>query len=68
MIDQASPEILFGILESSVLALFSKLKIVQAPNFREFRRQFRAKPGRFFMVPANTFDNVKGQFPIGFFI
>jgi hypothetical protein len=55
-------------LPTAVLAQFSKLKIVQAPNFREFRRQFRAKPGRLFLVPANTFDNVKGQFPIGFFI
>ena len=55
-------------LSTAVLAQFSTLKIVQAPNFREFRKQFRAKPGRFFMVPANTFDNVKGQFPIGFFI
>ena len=53
-------------LPSSVLAQFSKLKIVQAPNFREFRKTFRAKPGRFFLVPANTFDNVKGDFPIGF--
>jgi len=53
-------------LPSAVLAQFSKLKIVQAPNFREFRKSFRAKPGRFFLVPANTFDNVKGNFPIGF--
>lgn len=55
-------------LPTTVLAQFSKLKIVQAPNFREFRKHFRAKPGRSFLVPANTFDNVKGQFPIGFFI
>ena len=41
---------------------------MQAPNFTEFRKTFRALPGRFFLVPANTFDNVKGQFPIGFFI
>lgn len=53
-------------IPTTVLALFSKLKIVQAPNFRDFRREFRAKPGRFFLVPANTFDNVKGDFPIGF--
>lgn len=53
-------------LPSAVLAQFSTLKIVQAPNFREFRQSFRAKPGRFFLVPANTFDNVKGDFPIGF--
>ena len=53
-------------IPTTVLTLFSKLKIVQAPNFRDFRREFRAKPGRFFLVPANTFDNVKGDFPIGF--
>lgn len=55
-------------LPTAVLAQFSTLKIVQAPNFREFRKVFRAKPGRNFLVPADTFDNVKGQFPIGFFI
>ena len=55
-------------IPTCVLAQFSKLKIVQAPNFRDFRNKFRAKLGRFFLVPANTFDNVKGQFPIGFFI
>ena len=55
-------------LPSCVLAEFSTLKILQAPNFREFRQVFRAKLGRNFLVPAGTFDNVKGQFPIGFFI
>ena len=35
---------------------------------RDFRKTFRAKLGRNFIVPAKTFDNVKGQFPIGFFI
>lgn len=55
-------------ISTSVLAQFSKLKIEQAPNFRDFRQTFRAKLGRNFIVPANSFDNVKGQFPIGFFI
>lgn len=55
-------------IPSSVLAEFSKLKILQAPNFRDFRATFRAKLGRNFCVPADTFDNVKGKFPIGFFI
>lgn len=55
-------------IPTSVLAQFSKLKIEQAPNFRDFRRQYRAKLGRNFLVPADTFDNVKGKFPIGFFI
>ncbi|MCR5036543.1 MAG: hypothetical protein K6A73_04390 [Bacteroidales bacterium] len=53
-------------IPSSVLAIFSTLKILQAPNFSEFRKTFRAKPGRIFLVPANTFDNVTGSFPIGF--
>ena len=53
-------------IPSAVLAIFSKLKILQAPNFRDFRKNFPAKLGRLFLVPANTFDNVKGQFPIGF--
>lgn len=55
-------------IPTSVLAQFSTLKIVQAPNFHDFRNSFRAKIGRSFIVPADTFDNVKGQFPIGFFI
>ena len=55
-------------IPTSVIAQFSKLKIIQAPNFQDFRKEFRAKPGRNFLVPADTFDNVKGQFPIGFFI
>ena len=55
-------------IPTSVLAQFSTLKIEQAPNFRTFRETFRAKLGRNFLVPADTFDNVKGQFPIGFFI
>ena len=55
-------------LRGSTLAEFSKLKILQASSFREFRKVFRAKLGRFFLVPANTFDNVRGEFPIGFFI
>lgn len=51
---------------SCVLAVFSKLKTLQGPNFTEFRKKYRAKLGRIFVVPANTFDNVTGDFPIGF--
>ncbi|MCR5038814.1 MAG: hypothetical protein K6A94_05715 [Bacteroidales bacterium] len=53
-------------IPTCVLAVFSKLKTLQAPNFSDFRKNFRAKLGRIFLVPANTFDNVTGQFPIGF--
>lgn len=46
---------------------FSKLKIPVAPNFDGFRRKFLSRAGKAFIVPGNTFDNVPGQFPIGFF-
>lgn len=55
-------------IPSCWLAEFSTLKILQAPNFADFRDVFRAKFFQGFGVPANTFDNVKGQFPIGFMI
>jgi hypothetical protein len=55
-------------IPSCWLAEFSKLKILQAPNFVDFRSMFKAKLKSLFIVPADTFDNVKGQFPIGFFI
>lgn len=55
-------------IPSAIIANFSTLKNLQAPNFKDFRRNFRPKLSRLFLVPANTFDNVKGSFPIGFFI
>ena len=55
-------------IPNSVLAEFSTLKILQAPNYSDFRNFFRAKLEKFFVVPADTFDNVKGDFPIGFFV
>ena len=55
-------------IPSCILAQFSTLKIVQAPNFKAFRSVFRATLLRSFLVPANTFDNVQGIFSIGFFI
>ena len=46
---------------------FSTLKILQSSSFVDFRAFFRAKLEKIFVVPADTFDNVKGAFPIGFF-
>ena len=48
------------------VAEFSKLKSIQAPRFKEFRAFFTASLEKMFIVPANTFDNVRGKFPIGF--
>ena len=59
---------IFYEINGCTLAEFSKLKILQAPNFKEFRAAFLARLEKSFLVPAYTFDNVKGKFPIGFFI
>ena len=48
------------------IAEFSTLKILQSANFEQVRKSFLAKLEKIFIVPANTFDNVKWQFPIGF--
>ena len=50
------------------IANFSTLKNLQSSYFIEFREIFRAKLESIFLVPAATFDNVSGKFPIGFFI
>ena len=55
-------------IPGATLAEFSTLKILQAPTFANFRSLFKAKLLSLFLMPADTFDNVKGQFPIGFYI
>lgn len=51
-----------------IIAHFSTLKAIQSNNFKIFRNVFQAKLCKLFVVPAYTFDNVNGQFPIGFHI
>ena len=53
-------------LPDVILAQFSKLKFIQGTNFTKFKAFFLAKYKGGFVVPANSFDNVKGHFPIGF--
>jgi hypothetical protein len=53
-------------LNGCKIGLFSKLKMLNAPNFKTMRKLFQAKLENIFIVPADTFDNVKGKFPIGF--
>jgi len=48
------------------IGVFSKLKLLNAPDFVKMRNFFKAKLLKLFVVPAYTFDNVKGKFPIGF--
>ena len=55
-------------IPNCIIANFSKIKILQGVHYKEFRGAFLAKLESLFIVPAWTFDNVKGKFPIGFFI
>ena len=55
-------------LPNCIIANFSTLKILQGVHYKEFRSAFLAKLESLFIVPAWTFDNVNGKFPIGFFI
>ncbi|MCX8143626.1 MAG: hypothetical protein N3F62_05125 [Bacteroidia bacterium] len=48
------------------IGVFSTLKLLNAPDFVKMRNFFKAKLLKLFVVPAYTFDNVKGKFPIGF--
>lgn len=48
------------------IAEFSTLKTLQGAAFDKYRSYFKAKLCSMFIVPGNTFDNVKGHFPIGF--
>jgi hypothetical protein len=45
---------------------FSTLKSFNGSALDKFRAFFKAKIEKCFIVPAYTFDNVRGQFPIGF--
>jgi len=51
-----------------IIAQFSTLKLLSGGNSKTFRNNFSANLKKVFIVQANTFDNVNGIFPIGFFI
>ena len=55
-------------INGSIVGEFSTLKILQGRHFSDFRMNYKAKLEKMFVVPADTFDNVKGKFPIGFMI
>ncbi|GAA7520439.1 hypothetical protein MMM110_14500 [Helicobacter pylori] len=55
-------------LNGCIMASFSTLKYLNSSNFKKFREIFKAKFLEGFMVPADSFDNVNGQFPIGFLV
>ncbi len=55
-------------LPNAKLAMFSTLKYVNAPNFEEFRRRWDARYLGGFIVHSKAFDDLKGNFPVGFLI
>lgn len=57
---------IFSELSGCIIGEFSKLKVLQGAAFSKFRNFFKAKLVKSFVVPAYTFDNVNGNFPIGF--
>ncbi len=59
---------IYSEISSCIIAQFSTMKHVIGPNFHSFRQYYKASFQKGFLVPADTFDNVKGKFPIGFFI
>ncbi len=60
--------VIYERMQGCILGQFSKVKFVNGSNFKEFKEFFLADYVSGFAVPAETFDNVKGKFPIAFTI
>lgn len=55
-------------IPNASIAMFSKLKYVNATNFERFRQNWNVKYLDGFIVHSKSFDGLKGNFPIGFLI
>lgn len=55
-------------MKDCIIGQFSTMKFINGSNFKKFKEYFLADYKGGFVVPADTFDNVKGKFPIGFTI
>jgi len=55
-------------MPTATLAMFSKLKYVNSPNFEQFREIWNAQYLGGFVVHSKAFEGLKGDFPIGFLI
>jgi hypothetical protein len=55
-------------IPNATVALFSKLKYVNAPNFEDFRAVWNARYLGGFITHSKAFDGLKGDFPIGFLV
>jgi hypothetical protein len=55
-------------IPNAVIATFSTLKYVNAPNFEKFRERWKAKYLGGFIAHSKAFDGLNGNFPIGFLV
>lgn len=55
-------------IPTATVAMFSKLKYVNASNFEEFRKRWNAEYLGGFVVHSKAFDGLTGNFPIGFLV
>lgn len=55
-------------LPNATIAIFSKLKYVNAPNFEIFRKTWNANYIGGLAIHSKAFDGLKGDFPIGFLV
>ena len=55
-------------MPTATLAMFSKLKYVNAPTLKKFRQNWNAKYIGGFAVHSKAFDGLSGNFPIGFLV
>jgi hypothetical protein len=53
---------------NAIIAMFSTLKYVNAPNFEEFRKKWNSTFLGGFVFHSKNFESLKGNFPIGFCI
>lgn len=59
---------IYDLIPDCKLATFSTLKYINSQNFSKFRSYYKAEFQKGFVARSNTFDNVKGLFPIGFLL
>jgi hypothetical protein len=55
-------------IPNATVAIFSKMKYINAPNFEKFRAKWNSQFLGGFVVHSKAFDGLKGDFPIGFLI
>lgn len=59
---------IYNEIPNAIVAMFSKLKYINASNFENFRNIWNAKYLDGFVIHSKSFDGLKGEFPIGFLI